>query len=195
MKKTILLVALTSLLISCGQQEEKNKSVSTPEPEIAAKTTEAVIDNKTLDSVSVENAFLLNSPFTDGDETDYFAKKAKVSTKTTSSKEKSKYDETKLNTIKTIEWGKSHIQTLTTSSGKVLLQFAMVEDSNLVLKNGIKVGDNAEKVFSTFKVNFDASKKYKFLELTSPPETASCALTFNFENNVLTSILYLPYWE
>ena len=191
MKKIVSASILTLILSSCGQTETSiPTTTSTTEPDKIA------VDNKTVDSVTVESGFLANSPFSDVSELDYFNKLMSKSTKTSVKTEKSIHDNTLTNTIKTIEFGQSVIETLTTSSGKTLLRYASVDDSNFELKNKIKLGVPADKVFSTFNVNYDSNKSYKFLQLNSPDSLGGgSSLTFYFTKDTLTRIFYWPYLD
>ncbi len=178
--------ALILLLISCGQvTEDKPVNNSTPIP-----------DSRPVDSVTVEHEFMINSPFNDGSEIDYFKSLMNKSTKTTIVLEKNKYEEKYIDTIKTIEWGKSSIETITIHSGKVLLRYVSIDDNNFELKNKIKVGHTAENVFHSFNVNYDKTKNYKFLELATPDTLGGISnLTFYFTHDTLTSIFYWPYLD
>ena len=189
MKKIISASVLTIILSSCGQQENPNPLTILPTDTVQISTVSRLVD-----SVSVQHVFLVNSPFSDVSEMDYFNKLMSKSTKTSVKKEKSIHDNTLTNTIKTIEFGKSVIETLTTNDGRVFLNYASINDKSFELKNKIKIGFTVDKVFSEFNVNYDKSKIYKFLEISTPDTLGGTStLTFNFKQDTLSNIFYWPY--
>ena len=112
--------------------------------------------------------------------------------------EPNQHDDNMMDTLKTIYWGKSYIQTLNNISiDKTMLLFATIKDKRFALRNNLRVGMTIEQVFKAFNVKYDRSKNYKFLEVTSPEGGGEIGfvsyLTFYFEKDTLSEISYQPY--
>lgn len=90
-------------------------------------------------------------------------------------------------------WGKSYIETTSNiSSKRLFLNYAIINDNNIVLRNNIRIGQTIKEVFAELKINYNPQKTYKYLELETTKDAAGY-LTFYFENNKLNSIIYSPY--
>jgi len=191
--KKIIILSLFGFLVSCSNSKNDNGLVSLKDSSAVASSSETM----RYDSLSIED-WLVQSPFETKDEYLYFKKKLKSSTKTIVTLSPNKHDQTVTDTLKTIYWGESYIQTLNNVSiDKTMLLFASLKERQFSLKNNIRVGMSIDQVFKAFKVNYDHSKNYKYLEIKSPEGGGEMGfvsyLTFYFEKDTLSKISYQPY--
>lgn len=118
-------------------------------------------------------------------------------TKSSKDLKPNKHDETIIDTLKTIYWGKSYIKTLTNNSiDRTLLQYASIDNNLISIRNNVRIGQGVEQVFKSLNASYNPTKKYKFLEVKSPdPEMNGTVsyLTFNFKGDTLSQITYWPW--
>ncbi len=191
--KKIIILSLLGFLVSCSNSKNDNVLSSSKDTLGGASSSETM----RYDSLSIED-WLVQSPFETKDEYLYFKKQLKSSTKTIVELEPNQHDDNMMDTLKTIYWGKSFIQTLNNISiDKTMLLFATIKDKRFALRNNLRVGMTIEQVFKAFNVKYDRSKNYKFLEVTSPEGGGEIGfvsyLTFYFEKDTLSEISYQPY--
>ena len=107
---------------------------------------------KVLDSLSVPHE-LAASPFHKTSSMDYFVKHFKEITKTEITLKENAYDSVITDSIKKMYWGKSYIETTNNASvDGLLLNYAIINDNNIVLRNNIRIGQPAKDVFEILKV-------------------------------------------
>jgi len=190
MKKTIILIALIALY-SCHKATESNPQSITKD-----SITDAYKKVKLIpDSVSMVNS-IADAPFDKNNHNlNYFIKKFNESTKCVNALKTNNYDESIIDTITTVYWGKTYIKKLnnTLIDESVLLE-AHVVDDKFTLTNGVTVGQQAINVFRTLKAKYNNDRDYKFLELRSRDNEMGFInhLKINFKNNIVSEIIYLP---
>lgn len=191
--KIAILIILTLSLLSCNTNVEN--AISTGEGIDSVKPSEHHADSAVpvkLDSLSVPHE-LANSPFHKTSSIDYFKKHFKEVTKTEVTLKTNEQDDAITDTIKKLYWGKSYIETINNVSiNRILLNYAILNDNNVVLKNNIRIGQTVQEVFGELGITYDSKNNYKYLELETT-EDAAGYLTFYFENNKLISVIYSPY--
>ena len=190
MKKTIILIALIALY-SCHKATESNPQSITKD-----SITDAYKKVKLIpDSVSMVNS-IADAPFDKNNHNlNYFIKKFNESTKCVNALKTNNYDESIIDTITTVYWGKTYIKKLnnTLIDESVLLE-AHVVDDKFTLTNGVTVGQQAINVFRTLKAKYNNDRDYKFLELRSRDNEMGFInhLKINFKKNIVSEIIYLP---
>ena len=190
MKKTIILIALIALY-SCHKATESNPQSITKD-----SITDAYKKVKLIpDSVSMVNS-IADAPFDKNNHNlNYFIKKFNESTKCVNALKTNNYDESIIDTITTVYWGKTYIKKLnnTLIDESVLLE-AHVVDDKFTLTNGVTVGQQAINVFRSLKAKYNNDRDYKFLELRSRDNEMGFInhLKINFKNNIVSEIIYLP---
>jgi len=192
--KTFILTISSILLLSCNSEvKDNNVSVESKDTNIVNTPADLSVVPIAFDSIIVENKFV-NTPFDKDDEIIYFKKIMPKRTKIDVELKKNEYDENVIDTVKTIYWGKSYIETKTNNnSDRIFMQYAIINDNNIVLRNNIRIGQDLKTVCSTFNIKHDSQKKYKYIELTTTNEEPGSYLTFYFKDNILVSIIYSPY--
>lgn len=193
MKKTILLIA-TIALISCHKSTE-SKTQNITKDSVADTTKISQTIKLTPDSLSIVSS-IADAPFDKNHhDLNYFKKKFKERTKTTNKLETNTQDNSVIDTISTIYWGKSYIKKLNNISitEPVLLEVHVFDD-RFVLTNGTKIGQKAVDVFKTFKAKYSNDKDYKVLKLRSHDNEMGFInhLKIYFKNNIVSEIVYLP---
>ena len=194
--KKILLLSNTIFLISCLSLCEVNaRNIFDIANSIELSTV------LPPDSVTIQHEFA-NAPFDKVNDMNYFKMKMQESSKTIVELEKNLHDPSVKDTIKTIYWGKSYIQTLRNEAmEEPLLIKVVIKDNNLTLRNGLKIGKPSSDVFKYFKkVSFDAKKTYRVLcveALIQPDDVtgSDASLVFYFKDNKLTELIYLPWFD
>lgn len=199
--KTFFLTGISMLLLSCNSGVKNNNAiVGNKDTILVTKSADqslidqSLIHFSALDSIIVENEFVY-TPFDKFDNMEYFQKMISKNTKINVELREGNYENAK-DTIKTIYWGKSYIETQNNKNfNSVLLVSAIIADNNIVLRNNIRIGQDIKIVCNTFKIKYDSQKKYKFIVLTTKSDTAPYDLYFYFKDNVLVFISYSPYAE
>ena len=191
--KTIILTLSSILLLSCNSVvKDNNANVQSNDTNMVKTPVDlSVVDPIILDSIIVENKFV-NTPFDKNDDMKYFNKIISKQTKV-NVELKEGYEENVMDTVKTIYWDKSYIEILTNKTTDRFLQYAIINDNNIVLRNNIRIGQDLKTVCSAFNIKYDPEKMYKYIELTTTSEEAGTYLTFYFKENILVSIVYSPY--
>jgi len=193
MKKTIFLVAMIALF-SCNKAKVSNSQDITKDSVIDKVEIQQTI-KLTPDSLSIVSS-IADAPFDkNNNNMNYFKKKFRESSKTTKALRTNTYDESVIDTISTIYWGKSYIKRLNnTSIDESILLEVHVFDEQFTLTNGTKIGQQAIDVFKTFKAKYSNDMDYKFLELRSHDNEMGFInhLKIYFTNNIVTEIVYLP---
>lgn len=193
MKKTIFLIAIIALF-SCHKATKSNPQVITKDS--VAETVKLPQTIKlTPDSLSIVSS-IADAPFDKNNQNmNYFKKRFRESTRTTRVLEKDYSDESVIDTISTIYWGKSYIKKLDNiyTDESVLLAVHIL-DEKFVLANGTKIGQQAVDVFKTVKAKYSNDKNYKFLELRSPDNEMGFVnnIKIYFTNNIVSEIAYFP---
>jgi hypothetical protein len=125
----------------------------------------------------------------------YFDKKMKTSTKTLVTLVPNKHDSTVVDTLKTIYWGESYIETISNAFiDGYLVSIVSIKNNMITLKNNIRIGQSIDEVCKTFDVKYDSAKTYQYLELQCPNTDGfevPLYLFFVFENNKLSEIVYM----
>ena len=143
-------------------------------------------------SITIVNN-LVNTPFDINDENQMnyikkiISKKSKISTEIT----RNIYYSNTYDTVYTIYWGKSYIQTF----GNYFISNAVICDENITLALNIKIGQSFQTVCDKLKLKYQKSRLYKFIKLTTPDDDAYSDLTFYFNDNILVKVEYTPYFE
>lgn len=164
--KLKIFTLFTIILFACNANIESNKIANTlvdsNELIIPADTMKT---NTNYDSISVENNFV-NEVFGKNDFMLYFNKMSNAVTKQTIELKPNEYDETIVDTVKTLYWGKSYIITVNNNSiNGVSINAAFINDNTISISNNIKIGNSLKQVCDTYKIKCDPSKSYKFVEL------------------------------
>jgi hypothetical protein len=192
--KYILLMIASAALFSCGNEvKEDDTAIPPPKDTLISVGNPPAAEGAALDSILVRHA-LVNAPFHNTDEMAYFRK---IMPKRTERKVELKpniHDGTVTDTLTTLHWGKSYLETISNATmERSLLNYVIMNDNNIVLKNNIRIGQDLKTVCEALHLNYDSTRKYKFIELATPEEEAESYLTFYFKDNVLQSIVYSPY--
>lgn len=193
--KKLILIQMSIIFISCQANEEKTENKMS-----ATDSSDVAVIGLPADSVTTQHKFA-KAPFDKNDDMAYFSMKMRESTKTETELKTNKYDPSVKDTIKTIYWDKSYIKTLTnkTMDHTIVIE-VNIKDNNLLLSNGLKIGQSASEVFKSFKINYNDKKSYKFLRLNTPDDpndvvASSSSLIFYFKDNKLVEINYWPWFD
>ncbi len=191
--KKIIFLSLFGFLVSCSNSKSDDGLIQSIDTSGVTSSSETM----RCDSLSIED-WLVQSPFETKDDYLYFKKRLKSSTKTIVELAPNQHDDKTVDTLKTVYWGETYIKTLSNVSiHRTMLLFASIKDKQFALRNDLRVGMPIDQVFKAFKVNYDHSKNYKFLEIKSPEGGGEMGfvsyLTFYFEKDTLSEISYQPY--
>lgn len=180
-------------LFSCGSEAKEDSATTQQKDTLPGQAAPLATIVPLLDSITVKHA-LVNAPFHNTDEMAYFRKIMPNHTERRIELKQNAYDETVTDTITTLHWGKSYLETVTNATmDNTFLNYVIINDNNIVLKNSIRIGQDFKTVCEALHLSYDHSKSYKFIELVTPEEGAESYLTFYFKDTILESIVYSPY--
>lgn len=182
-----LLLLLPFFVFACNS-DDMGEPEHTDLPDVAVVDT---LPQLVFDSVIVSHE-LANTPFHAEDNFIYFEEIQNQSDSAILEIVPGMHDESVMDSITTLYWGKSSMSKLKNEFICCdLMQSVFIEDDRLKLRNGIGVGDSAHGVFSSFDLEFDPDKNYSFIQLEAGEATNFLIIVFT--NNVVSRIVYWPY--
>ena len=183
------IVSILLILTSISSCDNNNVEKST-----ALNNQDTLIETQNLlDSVEIQDNYA-DWPFVDSIiDSKYFINKIGKKATLTESLIENVHDPKITDTLRTVEWDSSYVETISNIYTKnEYINTIRIDDSLFVFKNSIKVGIPEETIFKFFKREYNISKTYKYFLVTFG-DGAENYLIFYFKNKKVKYIVYSPY--